>query len=365
MLKDSATVGHGVLIENVNGGCTEGDIIGVYGVHGVVIKSENMSCDTLRGYMNSVDNVIFKSDNFAPGGNIQVNSVVCERRLPNCTPYSTPATSQSGIYLNPELQNFTGPIQISKVRIRDAQYGILGGSATGNIGADVQFGVVDIDGIEGNTDYAIFIANLGKFPRMSFGDVNIKNVKNSIYINYTDSASAGSAQTTFNSIKITICASVVMVVAGYAKVSVGSIDVFGALTAYFIDNNAVLKIGTESLVGVTNKWGQNPPIIGTGWSNVAGGNSTFNIVLSGYEVKLRGLVQAGSGVTSLMLTLPAYLRPTENMRFIAYKKEGTNGSCLIGVASSGLVTINDGTAPAVGSYVSLDGISWKLKGEVM
>ena len=120
LLKDSATVGHGVLIENVNGGCTEGDIIGVYGVHGVVIKSENMSCDTLRGYMNSIDNVIFKSDSFAPGGNVQVNSVVCERRLPNCTPYSTPATSQSGIYLNPELQNFTGPIQISKARVRDA-----------------------------------------------------------------------------------------------------------------------------------------------------------------------------------------------------------------------------------------------------
>lgn len=55
----------------------------------------------------------------------------------------------------------------------------------------------------------------------------------------------------------------------------------------------------------------------------------------------------------------------ESLRFIAYKNtDGTRGMCLIGVSSSGIVSLDDGTAPAVGSYISLDGISWKLKGEV-
>lgn len=107
----------------------------------------------------------------------------------------------------------------------------------------------------------------------------------------------------------------------------------------------------------------------TGWSNVAGGNSTLDVVYSGYEVKLKGLIQAGSGVTGNILTLPWYLRPMESLRFIAYKNTGgsggTRGVCMIGVSSSGIVSIDDDTAPEVGSYISLDGIGWKLKGEVL
>lgn len=118
LLKDSATVGHGVLIENVNGGCLEGDIIGVYGVHGVVIKSENMTCDNLKGFMTSVDGVIFKSDTYARGGNVQVNNAVSERELPNCTPHSAPDIAEYGIYFNPETDNFSGPIQVSNIRVR-------------------------------------------------------------------------------------------------------------------------------------------------------------------------------------------------------------------------------------------------------
>ena len=91
----------------------------------------------------------------------------------------------------------------------------------------------------------------------------------------------------------------------------------------------------------------------------------MDVAYSGFEVKLKGLLQAGSGVTDKIITLPGYLRPMESLRFIAYKNTGgTRGLCLIGVSSSGIVSLDDGTSPAVGSYISLDGISWKLKGEV-
>lgn len=363
LLKDSSTVGHGVLIENVNGGCTEGDIIGVHGVHGVVIKSENINCENLRGHMNKTDCVIFKSDTFSPGGNIQVCNVVAEMMLPNCKPKSNPLIPESGIYFNPELQSYTGPVQISNARIRGAKYAILGGSATGTVGADIQIGNIDIDGAQGGTEWAIFMANLGVFPRLSLGNLNITNVKNAVYINYIDESSSDNAITTIESLKITNAQSIGVITDGHSRLKIGAVDMLNVNTAYYQGENSILEIGSESLTSVTTKYGNNPYSIGPGWVNVGGGNSTFDVLYSGYEVKLKGLVKAGSGSTSLILTLPSYLRPAENLRFIAYKKEGADGTCLIGVSSSGLVTLGDtDSIPVVGSYISLDGISWKIKG---
>lgn len=366
LLKDSETVGHGVLIENVNGGGLEGNIIGIYGVHGVVIKSENISGGNLRGYMNSVDGVIFKSDTYARGGNIQNNGLVAERFIPNCTPHSTPAIPEYGVYFNPETSNFTGPIQPGNIRVRDAKYGVIGSSVAGNTGADIQLGDIDIDGLNSSGgEWGIFFANFGQFPRLSFGNVNIKNMKNGVYNRYSDTTSSGNAQATIESLKLTAIQSIGILTAGNSKLTVGSVDMFNVLTAYYQESGSTLKIGTESLVGVTTKWGNEPYIVGPGWSNLGGGNSTMDVVYSGFEVKLKGLLQAGSGVTDKIITLPGYLRPMESLRFIAYKNTGgTRGMCLIGVSSSGIVSLDDGTSPAVGSYISLDGISWKLKGEV-
>ncbi|QLY63129.1 hypothetical protein HV211_07030 [Citrobacter freundii] len=370
LLKDSATVGHGVLIENANPCFLAGDIIGYYGVHGVVIKSENVTGGNLHGYMNSVDGVIFKSDTYARGGNIQINNVVSERYPPNCTPHSAPAIPEYGVYFNPETSNFTGPIQLGNIRVRDAKYGIIGSSVAGSTGADIQLGGIDIDGLNSSGgEWGIFLANFGQFPRLSFGNVNIKNMKNGVYNRYSDTTSSGNAQTTIDSLKLTAIQSIGISTAENSKLTIGSVDMFNVLTAYYQGNDSTLKIGTESLVGVTTKWGNGPYIVGPGWSNVAGGNSTLDVVYSGYEVKLKGLIQAGSGVTGNILTLPGYLRPMESLRFIAYKNTGgsggTRGVCMIGVSSSGIVSIDDDTAPEVGSYISLDGIGWKLKGEVL
>ncbi|ENQ1070515.1 hypothetical protein ACENXD_001943 [Enterobacter bugandensis] len=366
LLKDSATVGHGVLIENVNGGSTEGDIIGINGVHGVVIKSENINCENLRGYMNKTDCVIFKSDTFAPGGNIQVSNVIAELILPNCDPHSKPLIPESGVYFNPELQNYTGPVQISNVRVRGAKYSILGGSATGTVGADIQIGNLDIDGAQGVTEWAIFMANLGEFPRLSLGNVNIKNVKNAVYINYIDESSSDNAITTIESLKITNAQSIGVLTDGHSRVKIGAVDMLSVKTAYYQGENSILEIGSESLARVTTKFGNSTYIVGAGWTNVGEGNSTLNVFYSGYEVKLKGLIQAGTGATSLIMTLPAYLRPAESLRFIAYKKEGADGTGMINIATNGRVTLGDtGAKPVTGSYISLDNISWKLKGGVM
>lgn len=360
LMYNSQAVGHGILLEGINGGFVD-NITGIYGVHGVVFKVQNMKAGTVEGHMTSVDGVIFKSDTYAMGGDIQVGSISTYRYAPNCTPHTTPATSTAGVYLNPETANFSGPIQIGRISVRDAQYGVLGGNAnSGKVGADVSIGQLNVDGISGNTDNAFFCANFGTFPRMNIGSINATNVKNFIYANYADSSSAGNAQLTIGSAKLTICTSIAIVAAGYMKLSIGTLEIFNAQTAYYIQNTARVDIGKEVLTGVTTKFGLNPPIIGTGWSNFGTGNSALEIFYNGYRVNLKGLIGA-SGAGGLIMTLPAYLRPKESLRFIAYKNTGTRTFCLIGVSSDGLVTIDDGTAPANGTYISLDGIGWESK----
>ncbi|ENQ1070514.1 hypothetical protein ACENXD_001942 [Enterobacter bugandensis] len=360
LMYNSQAVGHGILLEGINGGFVD-NITGIYGVHGVVFKVQNMKAGTVEGHMTSVDGVIFKSDTYAMGGDIQVGSISTYRYAPNCTPHTTPATSTAGVYLNPETANFSGPIQIGRISVRDAQYGVLGGNAnSGKVGADVSISELNVDGVSGNTDNAFFCANFGTFPRMHIGSINATNVKNFIYAKYNDASSSGNAQLTIGSAKLTICESTAIVAAGYMKLSIGTLEVFGALTAYYIENTARVDVGKETLTGIATKWGLNPPIVGTGWSNFGSGNSSLEIFYNGYRVNLKGLIGA-SGAGGLIITLPAYLRPKESMRFIAYKNTGTRTFCLIGVSSDGLVTIDDGTAPTDGAYISLDGIGWESK----
>lgn len=361
LMYNSQAVGHGILLEGINGGYLD-NATGIYGVHGIVLKCQNMRVGTIAGHMTSVDGVIFKSDTYAAGGDIQVDSIATYRNAPNCTPHTVPATSTSGVYFNPETANFSGPIQIGKISVRDSQYGVLGGNAnSGKIASDISISELNVDGISGNTDNAFFCANFGIFPRMHIGSINATNVKNFIYANYTDASSAGNAQLTIGSAKLTICDGIVVVAAGYMKLAIGTLEVFSAQTAYYIENTARVDIGKETLTGVTTRFGLNPPITGAGWSNFGTGNSSLDIFYNGYRVNLKGLIGA-SGAGSLILTLPAYLRPKESLRFIAYKNTGTPSFCVIGVAASGLVSIADeSSSPVDGTFISLDGIGWESR----
>lgn len=67
LLRDSLTVGHAVLMEGIDGGTID-NITGVGGVHAVVITSQNIRAGKLQGSAVSNNNVIFKSDTYAPLG---------------------------------------------------------------------------------------------------------------------------------------------------------------------------------------------------------------------------------------------------------------------------------------------------------
>lgn len=360
LLKDSSTVGHGILLEAIDGGYVD-NAIGIYGVHGLVIKSNNMRIGSIAGYMASTDNVIFKSDAYAPGGNIQVDSVTSERNLPNCVPHTTPAVCQYDVYFNPETANFYGPIQIGSIKSRGGQFAVNFGSVNLKSGPDISIGSIDADGIGGATEWALFCANFGLFPRLSIGSINAKNCTNGVFSRFTSQTDSGNAQTAIGSLKLTNCTDLGIYCTDYARLSIGTVEMFGVGAAYYQSDSSVLKIGTERLVGVTNKWGVYPPTINTGWSDFGSGNSTWSVFYDSNRVYLKGLVTASAGAGGIILNLPKYLRPSEGMRFTGYSNvAGVATFCLIGVSTSGGVSINDGVAPAAGTYVSLDGISWKI-----
>lgn len=360
LLKDSATVGHAILIENVIGGFVD-NVIGIYGVHGLVVKSSDMRIGAISGYMASVDNVIFKSDFYAGGGGLLIDSVEAYRYAPNCNPHSTPAVASYGVYFNPETFNFTAPIQIGRISVRGAQYAVIGANASENVGPDIQIGEINVDGSGNTTEWAFFFANFGTFPRMSVGSLNITNVKNGVYAKYKDSSSNGNIQLTIGSLKITNCDSIAILAAGYQRLIVNTFEAFGAQTAYYVDNTARLDIGKENLVGVTTVWGTSPYIVDPNWASYGSNNSTLDVFYSGFRVNLKGLIIAGAAPSGSILTLPEYLRPKESLRFIAYANTSSRPYCLIGVSASGIVSIDEGSAPPTGTLVSLDGISWEAK----
>ena len=364
LLKDSATVGHGMLFEGIDGGYID-NATGVYGVHGLVIKSQNMRIGSINGYMASVDNIIFKSDAYALGGNITCASVMAGRYLPNCTPHSAPAISSFGVYFNPATANFSGPIQIANMQSRDAQYPVMfSNDNAGKVGPDIQFGLVDIDCNNAPTnDYAIFCANFGTYPRMHFASINIKNCKNGAFFRYPDSESSGVPQLTVGAFKATYLSGDAITIADFARVHIDSVEVFGAENAYaFADVTSLLTVNKERL-SVTNKFKGFKPRLAAGWTNFDATNSTFDIALNANKVCLRGLLSynTATGSGGLITALPPALRPAKAIRLPGYKNVGgVAQSCMIGIASSGLVTIDEGKAPATGSFVSIDGVEWEL-----
>ena len=72
--KSPSTAGHAVLLEAIDGGYV-GLAEGSTAIHGVVIKSRRIEADTLRGFNCGTDNVIIKSDYYAPIENISINRI--------------------------------------------------------------------------------------------------------------------------------------------------------------------------------------------------------------------------------------------------------------------------------------------------
>lgn len=352
LCEKSETIGHAVLIENVVEGYCD-NVVGVYGVHGVVIKSANMRIGSIAGYMAKVDNVIFKSDMYAAGGNIQVDSVTAKRYYPNVTPHSVPAKAMAGIYFNPETQHFTGPISIGMFHCSGAEYAILCANAnSGKVGGDIKLGIVDVDT---DIDFALFSSNFGEFPRFYIDVLTVKNAKTGIYVNWPNVNNSGQIQTAIGTLNAYQIESNAIVAGGYARLHIDNVNIYGASTAYYVTEFSRMTVGVEHVTGATAKW-STPPVLGTGWTNEGGINSDFDVIYAGGKVYLKGLLRSAANAGATVLTLPPFLCPVKTHRFIALYNAGV---CAITVLPSGAVQIGN-VVPSADKFLSLEGIGWTL-----
>lgn len=355
LCKQSGTVGHAFLAEGFNGGFID-NVIGIYSIHATVIKSQNVRAGSISGYMSAGEGLIIKSDTYAPCGDIQIASVWTARYLPNCTPHATPSIPNRGLYLHPATANFTGPIQIGNVVDRGANNSVSGDTL---IGTDIQIGSINSDGFTGATNYAVNFGSSGAFRRINIGQLICNNVVNGVYANHP-AAAAGEPQINIGSMQVTFASGAAITAAGFAKVTVDSLEMKGVATAYnYADASAKIRVGNAIMNNVTNIF-QSAVALAANWVNFGGGNPDFIVDLHNYKVRARGLVKANAGAGGVISSLITAIRPTQTARFLAYKNTGSRTFALIGIDPALGIVLDDGTAPATGNYVSLENIMWEI-----
>jgi len=358
LLRDSQTVGHGVLMEGLTGGDAD-NIIGVGGVHGVVIKSEHMRVGRLAGWAASNENVILKADTYAPCGNLTVDSVESLTAPPNTTPWFTPAVAGFGLLLNPATASFTGPVQIDKIKVFGAQRAVvINGGATFAV-TDLQIGSIVADTWTGAMNVGLDFWG-ARAMRVQVGSLIVNGAASGISWAPTDGGDANDHQLHINSAQLSNLTTRAIAATSLARVRIDSLEVSNSLAAYFCDDTARIAVGREKLVNVTTKWERTPPTLSAGWANFGSGNSTWDVALENYGVTIKGLLNTSTGVTGIVATLPVYLRPTEGKRIpAAITKSNVAQFAQVGVSATGNVDLNNNTAPTVGDYLSVDGIGWR------
>lgn len=343
--------GHAVLIEGAQSGSVS-DVVGIGGIHGVAVKSRNLTIGSLTAYGTSGNGVILKSDDYALCGNLQVGTVRFEPYPVDTTPHwGTSTVTGAGLMLNPETADFTGPVQIGSVLLRRSTYGLSIGDVQEHSITDVQIGRLHYEG-ESVTGSIAIKEMYTWVDRFKIDDLVVNNSERGIQWNTLANGArldVGRAEMT----NVTIEA-VAAITTG--KVRITDLILVNVATAYNVDTNARVEVGRERFTTVTTRFGNSPPALGTGWSSTA---DTAEVFLDNFGAAARGTVLAGSGVVGTIFTLPSFLAPAHYVRHPGLSKPsaGSYGACMLN-ATSGKLTIDDDTAPASGTNVSLDGMAW-------
>ena len=348
LLRQPNSNGHAVLIEGIDGGAV-GRAQGVCGIHAVAVKSLNMQIDALTGFSGSNNHVIIKSDSYAKAGNLQIGEILTAKAPPNITPHWTIVDAQHGVLFNPQTNDFLGSVQVDSIRASGAIIGLDCDGATGRNIADVQIGQVVADGFGSAMDAALRLQNVTP-SRWQVRSLIANNTIRGIVL--------GNGALAVGVVTMTNLTGAGLTANGTSRMRVDSAEFTNVNTAYYIDDTARIQVGGERIYSITTKWGRSAPALAAGWADFGSGNEWFQVVMANYGVELRGLLLASAGVTGTIANFPIYLRPVAGKRFPGYLNNGSRNFALIGAATAGQLTLNDGTAPAAGNYISVDGVAW-------
>ncbi len=358
LTRDSYSYGHAFLMEGVDVG-SAGDITGIGGIHAVVVKSTNMKLGRLSGQAASNNNVIFKADTYAACGHLSAEYVESLTVPTGTTPWFTPAIAAHGLLINPASTSFSGPVQIDTFKVFGAGDGlcITGGGA--NVIGDLQIGAMVADGWTGAMTTGVNFFDT-RAQRVQIGSLIVNNAVQGIAWNAATIGDNSAHQVSFGSVKLTNMSTRAINASGYARIRIDTNEVANTPQAYYCEDNARIMIGKETLINVGNRWERNNPTLSTGWTNFGGGNSNWEVKPENYGVAIKGLLNAATGVTGIIATLPTYLQPTEGKRLpAAITKSNVPQFAQIGLGTNGNIDLNNNAAPNVGDYLSVDGIGWQ------
>ena len=360
LCRDSLTYGHAVLCEAFDGGQFD-DVCGIYSVHGAVIKGMRPVVGRLAGYSASSDHVILKSDNYAPGGLLQITSLQGAAAYPGTIPWSTPAICEFGLYINAGEYDLAG-VQIGNLSLSGARQLIrMSGTTPGRNIDNIQVASARLDGAGVENVIAMNCFN-AVFNRIHFNSLTIANVSDGIA--YTQNVSFGQAALVVDSLVLENVSGRAILADGYGQIVIRDLTARNIGQMYSINSTArVVVHGRPSLANVTSMFGAGGPAITNGWEqDPSGGPFSIGLGLGG--AMTTGRLQPTGSPGPNVISLPPYMRPPVPVELPTLGRNLADEVKLIPVFLSSdyaYMAINRGTGVSgAESELSLDGIHWPV-----
>lgn len=360
LCRDSLSYGHAVLLEGFDGGQFD-DVCGIYGVHGAVVKGRGPVVGRLSGYSASSDHVILKSDNYAIGGRMQIDSIKSAAAFPGTTPWSVPAVCEFSLFLNAGQYDLSG-IQIGNLSLRGARqlFRMSGTTASRNID-NVHVGTAQLDGA--GVANVIGLNCFGAlFNRIHFNSLTISNVGDAI--NYEQNISFGQAALVIDSLVLENASMRAISAGGFGQIVIHELTAANIGQMYSINSTArVIVHGRPSLINVSNMFGSGGPAIIAGWEQDPSG-SPFSISLGQGGVMASGRLRPTGSPGPNVVRLPPYMRPSLPMELLTLGRNLASEAKAVPIFASpdyAYLAINRGVGIAgADAELSMDGIHWPI-----
>jgi hypothetical protein len=359
LMYNSQAIGHAVLTEGYTGGRLD-NVTGIYGSHGVVIKGCDCYASAIYTYGQKENGLIVKADQFSDCGNVEVVGHYHARKPKGTSPWADPTYTTNAVSIDPNAVSFNGPIAISSTASAPVNHVNAQGLQPL---AGVILNKIVTDGLAENgtvvTEYPLIIPGSNKVFRFTVGTLQVTNCNHVVYMAQPENNPSN--QLYINRLECANITNAVVYSLDNSVITIGSLDadVIGSL--YFMTGLGKIYVGNEKYSRMTGQkfistGGGVSPSLSTGWSQSAD-NEIFEVCLKNNRVSVKGFLQAGTGATESIVTLPYPLRPASNPRIPAvYMISGNTSVSHVSVVDT--IRTLDGTLPSGTQYVSLSGVEW-------
>jgi hypothetical protein len=359
LTRDSASVGHAMLMEGIDGGIIE-NVVGMYGIHATVIKAQNVAASFVAGYGASGDHVIIKSDTYAHAGNIKIDTVETGFAPPGVVAWSTPAVAMYGLLLNPATDHLD-TVKIGSARLSGALQMLAANSTQVKNLDNLMIGNLEIEGTGTGNSIGINFAQSVAYSRVRLGRVTISNTKDGVAY-YQAYQVVPPDALEIESLTMENMALRGIQALGYGRLKIGRLRATAINVLYAIDDTARVLVGKADENVITTQFANGPSLV-AGWQQFPGA-SKFRIQLDNYGVRITGLLQPVTGATGDIINLPPYLRTVDATRRLTYGSNASGVTTPIMVNIDGgyaKLAINNGVSKAgAETFLSLDGISYPI-----